>query len=367
MLQSIDPNTLCMGCMTTAVTGSFCQECGWPQAKDNHTCQLPIRTILAGKYLVGRVLGQGGFGITYLGWDLNLDMKVAIKEYYPESLVSREQTGRTLVQCFAGESQQFFAAGREKFVQEAKMLAKFDDLPGVVSVKDFFMENGTAYIVMKFIQGETLKKHIADEGRLPAADVLNRLYPLMVSLSQIHASGLIHRDISPDNIILEPDGGVKLLDFGAARSMSLTGEHSSTINVKKGYAPPEQYRVHGEQGPWTDVYALAATVYKAITGKTPPQSLDREVKDFLQHPTELGAELNWWQEAAILKGMSPRIESRYPSVAAFVADLYSAEAPAGMVQPAAGQTPAAPQPPVQPGAPSYSYNPSQQPQGQQGY
>jgi len=272
-----DPNTLCMSCMTHNLTNGVCGYCNSAEAylwtAPHH---LRPRTILYGKYLVGKVIGEGGFGITYVGWDLSLSAKVAVKEYYPNGFVSRDATLSSNVYSFGGGKGEFYERGRGHFIEEAQRLAKFYMLPGIVSVKDFLTENGTAYIVMEFVEGATLKTVLGNMGgRMPEAHVLELMRPIISSLAQIHKAGVIHRDIAPDNIMLQPNGSVKLLDFGAARDASTDGKSTAAI-MKHGYAPEEQYDPNRtRQGPWTDVYAVCATIYRAIEGSTPPDAISR--------------------------------------------------------------------------------------------
>ncbi len=323
MNQSVDVNHLCMGCMSPIERKDVpCTSCGWMEGQNIQPLHpLPLQTILNGKYLVGRVLGEGGFGITYLGWDLNLDMKVAIKEYYPSGFVTRENLVTASVTPFIGDRYEAFISGLDKFVGEAKSLAKFYNLPGIVSVKDFFKENGTAYIVMEYIEGVTLKNYLKEQGgRLSSQHVEELAKPLIRSLSRIHEAGLIHRDISPDNIMLTKEGDIKLLDFGAARNISSDGAKSLSVLLKPGYAPEEQYRTRGRQGPWTDVYALCATLYKMITGETPPESMERMREDLLVPPSRMGVTISTGFEACLLKGLAVFQENRYQSMG----ELYDA-------------------------------------------
>ena len=307
-----------------------CPHCGAdPAANVNAPNQLECGSILAGTYLVGCVLGQGGFGITYIGLDLNLNLKVAIKEYYPEGYVTREGHTHSSVIPLPGERKVLFERGKDKFVNEAQILAKFSEDPSIVGVRGFFQENGTAYIVMNFLEGETLKQYVQQRGgKLPADEVLTMMGPLLASLSKVHAVGLLHRDISPDNIMRRKNGSLVLLDFGAARQMSVDGEHSNTINVKHGYAPEEQYRTHGEQGPWTDVYALCATIYRLTTGVTPLQALDRAMNDVpLLPPNKLGADFSLAQQQAILHGLAVRAGRRTQSIEQLQQELIAEVAP----------------------------------------
>ena len=278
---------LCMGCMRPKTHPGLCPFCGFDEAAyELSPHHLPLYTILNGKYLVGKVLGEGGFGITYLGWDINLELMVAIKEYYPNGFVTRESCGYdNTVTVLSGYRAEYFAKGLEKFVDEARRLAKFWGLPGIVAVKDYFPENKTAYIVMEFVEGKTLMAMLRENGgSLPAGQVFQMMEPVMESLETVHEAGLIHRDISPDNIMVDAKGRVKLLDFGAARSFISDSEKSLSVMLKPGYAPEEQYRSRGKQGPWTDVYSLCATMYRAITGGVPLESLDRMAEDTLKRP-----------------------------------------------------------------------------------
>jgi len=335
-----------MSCFTQhAAPTNPCPVCGYDEtAQELPPHLLRPRTILNGKYLLGKVLGQGGFGITYIGWDLNLGIKVAVKEYYPSGFVTRETTsvGTATVQPFTGSQGDFFIQGREKFINEARTLAKFFNLPGIVSIKDFFQENGTAYISMEFIDGQTLKDYLAQMGgRLPANQVFDMMKPVMYSLAEVHKAGLIHRDISPDNIMISKDGQMKLLDFGAARDFSGSGNKSMSIMLKPGFAPEEQYRSRGVQGPWTDVYALSATIYRCITGVTPEESVERVRRDEVRPPSMLGVHIDPAQEAALMRGMAVLQEYRFQSVTELYYALY--ESQPGVAAVAAGASAAAPQ------------------------
>lgn len=326
MDELFDPSTLCMNCMRPLETAkSVCPHCGFNNASvENAAHQLECGSILAGAYLVGRVLGQGGFGITYVGIDLNLQIKVAIKEYFPEGCVSRDMRSHSTVLSYNGEKEAFFCKGKERFVDEARTLALFAGDDGIVHVRSFFYENGTAYIVMDYAEGETLKSYAAKMGgMLPADEVFALFEPLLCSIARVHEAGLLHRDISPDNIVLRPDGTLVLLDFGAARQMSVAGEHSNTISVKHGFAPEEQYRTRGEQGPWTDIYALCATIYRLITGILPPQALDRLMNgDVLKRPSELGIPLSERRENALMKGMAVRTNERTQTIRELLEQFY---------------------------------------------
>lgn len=326
----------------------ICPHCGYNSNAETPAHHLNPGTILNGKYWVGNAIGEGGFGITYIGYNLNLEIKVAIKEYFPNGLVSRDTTNTDTVTIFSGSTQQMYEQGRDKFVNEAKALAKFDNLEGIVSVKDFFMENGTAYIVMEYVEGETLKSFLKrNGGKIAPENMFVMVKPLMKSLAEVHKKGLIHRDISPDNIMITTDSKVKLLDFGAARDISANGNKSLSIQLKPGYAPEEQYRTHGKQGPWTDVYSLCATIYRAITGVQPIESLERIQSDALKKPSELGVMIDPVKENALMNGMEVFADRRFQSVSALYNALFGEYSPtSGAVYNVPPQTNVPPAPPV---------------------
>ena len=244
------------------IQGYPCPHCGFdPRSVKGIEYALPMGTILAGKYLVGRVLGQGGFGITYVGWDIALERKVAIKEYYPSGQVSRNPGSRGLTWYTSVQSQQAKQNGTQMFLKEARKMSKVDDIPNVVRVRDLFQENETAYIVMDFVEGETLKARLEKTGPLPWEQAKGIFLPAIQAMEQVHQAGLVHRDISPDNLMLTPGGKVKILDLGAAKDLSVNNGASSMQVAKGGFIPFEQYTQRGSSGPWTDVYAMAATVY----------------------------------------------------------------------------------------------------------
>ena len=305
----------CIFCMEPLNdTAECCPHCGKAQRITAPAHHLKPGTRLAGRYLVGCALGEGGFGITYLGRDEKLDMHVAVKEYYPKGYANRANTVSAKVECAAeGENRAVFEKGRERFLREARSLAKFSGEAGIVDVRDFFEENNTAYIVMEYLEGETLAAYLKRKGKLTMQESLDLLLPVMRSLQKIHTQGIIHRDISPDNIMLA-SGRVKLLDFGAARSVSGAENRSLSVVLKPGYAPEEQYRSKGEQGPWTDVYALCATIYRCITGVTPDDAAQRVFSDDLKAPSTLGASISPAQERALLKGMALYRKDRWQSV-----------------------------------------------------
>ena len=317
----IDINKLCPKCMREwdQSEGAFCPHCGKQRGVDPPiTHQLKPFTILQGKYIVGEVIGEGGFGITYIGYDLNLGMRLAIKEFFPNGHAMRESQTTTELTIYEGSSKEAVSRWRDSFIKEAQSLARCANLPGVVGVRDFFQENETAYIVMEYVEGETLKDYAARQGgKVDAGWLIKAMEPIMTSLSQVHSYGLIHRDISPDNIMLLGDGSMKLLDFGAAREYDGDGAKSLSVLLKPGYAPEEQYRSKGKQGPWSDVYALAGTIYKCVTGITPPESMERMRRDTLTRPNARGANLSPAAENALMKAMSVYAEDRFQTMEEF--------------------------------------------------
>jgi serine/threonine protein kinase len=279
-------------------------------------------TRLIGRYTIEGVLGQGGFGITYLGMDELHKKKVAIKEFFPQGIVTRNiEYEDTVTVTLVGEKENY-DKGKERFLKEAQTMAMFSKDEGIVKALDFFEINNTAYIVMEYLEGVTLKQYLRENERIDAEDLVELLVPLIEALDEIHSQGLIHRDISPDNIMVLPDGRIKLMDFGAARDYTEFGEKSLSIVLKPGYAPPEQYQTHGVQGPWTDIYALCATMYKCITGENPPDAIDRLVDDHLKKISAFGISVSPQIEKAIIKGMSVAAKDRYQNVGDFCEDLY---------------------------------------------
>jgi len=232
------------------------------------------RTI--GRYEVVSVLGQGGFGITYRARDAQLGREVAIKEYLPLALAVR-QDGITVLPRSTTAAQDF-AWGRDRFVAEGRTLASLQNAPGIVRVFDFLEANGTAYIVMQLVQGETLENRMKSAGNMGPADIDRILWPLLDGLEQVHNAGFLHRDIKPANILLDAAGNPTLIDFGASRAAMADRSTALTAVFTPGYAAGEQM-TSAKQGPWTDIYGLSATLYHAITGRVPPSAFDRMLDD----------------------------------------------------------------------------------------
>ena len=321
----------CLGCMTELIEGgefSRCPHCGYiAGTRAESSLHMQPGTVLTGRYLIGRVIGYGGFGVTYIGWDNVLQQRVAIKEYLPSEFATRA-VGQTHITIFGGNKAEQFADGMAKFIDEAKRLVRFQSEPGIVRVYDSFEANNTAYIIMEYLDGETLTACLDREKRIPVEQAVELLTPVIQSLEAIHKEGIIHRDIAPDNIMLTRDGQIKLIDFGAARYATTSHSRSLTVVIKPGYSPEEQYRSRGDQGPHTDVYALSAVLYRMVTGITPPDALERRAffenkkKDTLIPPSKY-CKISKSMENAILNGMNVRIEDRTPTAAAFLSQLTS--------------------------------------------
>lgn len=315
---------MCPDCFGSNIKDGICGDCGFNTNEYVwEDYQLPLFTVIGGKYIIGRAIGEGGFGITYTAYNKELNAKYAVKEYYPAEISGRgfsSPDGMTIYP-FSGYDDEF-AKGLERFEREAKQLAQFDGMEGIVNVKDYITENGTGYIFMEFVSGKSLETYLTEHnGRVSFLEASEILKPVISALSQLHKKGLIHRDISPDNIIISEKSGPILIDFGASRNYS--DEKSMSVIVKYGYAPFEQYSRHGGQGPWTDVYAVSAVLYRMITGKKPPDSVAR-IQDSaeLTPLSELCDDVPPACEAAIMKGLAVNKEDRLQSMDELYKVLY---------------------------------------------
>ena len=322
----------CLGCMQEYDASQvICPYCGYVEGTlAEEAYHISPGTRLQDKYVVGKVLGFGGFGVTYIGWDEELERKIAIKEYMPSEFATR-MPDQTQVTVFGGDKEEQFTTGMKKFVDEAKKLARFNQVNGIVSIYDCFIENNTSYIVMEYLEGETLKSYLEREGKMSPEDAVNTILPVLYALRGVHKDGIIHRDIAPDNIFLTNDYDdkghriVKLLDFGAARFATTNKSRSLSVLIKPGYTPEEQYRSRGDQGPWTDVYAVCATMYKMITGITPEDAMERSAKDEVKPISKCGVEISKGMENAILNGMNIKIENRTQSAEELIEELENAD------------------------------------------
>lgn len=308
----------CWNCMEELAGQAVCPKCGFnPESHKFPPYALRPNTILHGKYLIGNVLGQGGYGITYIGFDLTLELKVAIKEYFPTDKAMRSNERGNMLYWRRGEGTQGnWRAGCDQFLFEARKMAKINAIPEIVSVRDTFEENNTAYIVMDFVPGVTMKDYMRKNGCFRFDDCMQLLLPLIEGLDRVHRQGIIHRDISPDNLMITPEGKVYLLDLGAAKDMK-DSRNLTVAASKKGFSPIEQNSSSGQVGPWTDVYALAASIYYCIYGKVVPPSLARFEEDTLQFPEKARQPLTQKQIAVLKKGLAVKQELRYQTAMEF--------------------------------------------------
>ena len=279
-------------------------------------------TVLKDRYRVDQVIGMGGFGITYRCWDLAFERIVAIKEYYPSNLVTR--VGGVTVSVLTEELEDEYQHGVNRFLTEARDLFKFSNNPGIVSIFDFFRENETAYMVMEYLDGCTLKEYLDNRnGRIDEAMAIQVIFSLAGTMDDVHAAGMVHRDISPDNIFICRDHRITLIDFGAAKLSEAVNQRSVSIVLKHGYAPIEQYSSSGKIGPWTDIYAFGALMYYMMTGQKPAESVERVVEDNLIPPRNLNPNIPDYMERVMLKALAVQAKDRYQNMGELQADLLS--------------------------------------------
>ncbi len=319
----------CLNCMKTFNEQfGVCPHCGFqPGTPPKEAYHLHPGTELNGHYIIGTTVGFGGFGITYRAWDRVLEKMVAIKEFYPNGIVNRVP-GEKEVIIYSGNRADEFLNGKIRFLAEARNMARFNTHPNIVNVYEFFEENNTAYIAMEFLEGMSYKQYIAQHnGRVDCQTAVNVVLSVTDALREIHKVKIIHRDISPDNIFMVPvdqqatNYKVKLIDFGAARFSSGEEEKTLSIILKPGYAPPEQYRSRSKQGPWTDIYAVGAVLYRSVTGRMPEESVNRVVEDHLPPPNALVPEIPQYLSDTIMRAMALSQELRFQNVDQFQAAL----------------------------------------------
>lgn len=310
----------CMGCMNPLDGDRHCI-CGFSidGYKVSTRC-LPPGTVLTERYLVGRMIGEGSFGVTYIGRDLLLGIIVAIKEYFPLSYGSRDaRKGEQVIYIYQDNDKK----GLEHFYREAKLLSQFHMLDGIVSVRDFFYANETAYIVMDYIKGITLKEHVKKNGAVEGKEALAMIRPVIRSLHIVHQADIIHRDISPDNLLLTEQKKLVLVDFGSARVEDSTMTQSMTVMFKRGYTPKEQYLRRGKLGAWSDIYSLCATMYFMLTGIVPNEAIERMLQDtIVPLPKMSSVSLAQKQKNAIMKGICVKPEERWQSMLELYDALY---------------------------------------------
>ncbi|MDR3022283.1 MAG: serine/threonine protein kinase [Clostridiales bacterium] len=313
--------TICLVCFGDLDKDRVCVQC---KEKSDDTPSpahhIPARSVLNKKYLLGKSIGEGGFGITYFAWNLNTGNRVAIKEYYPSGNVNRMPRSNS-IEVNDKANQVSTNRSLQRFKHEAKTLVSLKNTDGIVSVQDFFSANNTAYIVMEYLDGISLKTYHKTHGNIGMSKLCELILPVIDGLQHVHQQGIIHRDISPDNIIITKQNTVKLIDFGAAKRINNEGEMLSVV-LKHGFAPEEQYRSQGIQGPWSDIYALAASMYYCITGKLPPESVQRLHKDLIVKPSLQGCDINPLQEVALMRALSVFAKNRYQNMSQFKEALF---------------------------------------------
>ena len=322
----------CLNCMEE-IEDAICPKCGYNFYKIYEQSPMALKgnTVLGGRYLVGRMLGQGGFGITYDGTDLKLQMHIAIKEYFPRQVAERFSGNTYNVTC-TQSAQIMYEQGMQNFLKEARNMAKFVGQEHFISVHDYFVENNTAYIIMEYVEGQNLKDYMKQHGRLSMDSALRIIAPVMEAVEKIHSAGMIHRDISPSNIMVQPRGNIKLLDFGSVRDITQETQTLTSMSAvyKKGYSPIEQQTTDMRQGTYTDIYALCATLYEMVTGSLPPSPFSRLTgEETLLPPSKMGVQLYASQEAGILKGLEVYGKDRQQTIGELRTALFSRQG--GMV------------------------------------
>lgn len=313
-MVTIGNKKLCSGCFA-ALKKKPCKKCGFSEESylpDNMV--LPCGTILMGNFIIGNVIGKGGFGITYLAYDVKYGKVIAVKEYFPIELSLRESNGTGLM-VRDKKSAEIFKHGAEKFYNEASFVAKFSGNPNIVQVYQFFYENNTAYFTMEYLSGMTLKDYVSRCGTITEGQAVNIADKVANALCEVHAGNILHRDVSPDNIMLCRDGSIKLLDFGAARQVFTEGSQLLTVILKPGFAPLEQYMKKGKQGEWTDIYSLGASIYYGMTKQIPENPQDRNLDDSDMENNKYRIQPDLWN--VIYKAMMIRYADRYQTTAEF--------------------------------------------------
>ncbi|HOP02747.1 MAG TPA: serine/threonine-protein kinase [Flexilinea sp.] len=305
------PYSICPFCFNEKKSETVCPFCGC----GNGSCpqfaaqQILPGSVLNGHFVVGKLLGQGSFGITYLCFDLDKNKKVAIKEYFPSEYVRRNNL--EMIPDAVNYSD-LVIRGMEYFCEEVKILMEFNQHPNIVQIDDYFFENGTAYFVMEYVEGVSLKNYLDIKGdRISFEESWEILLPIMRALAEVHQAGLLHRDVAPDNIFLCQNGETKLLDFGSSRFAFNRNMTEFPLTIKPGYAPLEQYRDFDRQGPWTDIYQMGAVFYRAITGRIPPEAIERLALDALTSPIQLGLNVPEEADRSIMKALNLDPQDRF--------------------------------------------------------
>ena len=308
----VNTDRRCMRCLYGNIVNGVCTRCRQPEQTPDmrKSNALPLHYVLHGRYHIGGVLGNGGFGITYAAWDTQTNSRVAVKEFFPNRDMVRI-TDRCTARPVEGQ-EEYIRHASQCFINEANLLMTLQGQEGVVSLYNLFSDNGTFYYAMEYLEGMNLSEYLMKNGKMAWNQLAPLLVPVLRAMAMLHRSNLIHRDISPDNIFLTGNGQARLIDFGSVRTYQDT--KSFTTFMKHNFAPWEQYQTHGDQGPWTDIYALCVTIYYCLTGVLPPRAPDRRLNDTTQPLTALCPQLPQNIAAAVHKGMAVNIPDRYADV-----------------------------------------------------
>lgn len=309
----------CMNCMKEYSEDLVkCPHCGFHKDTPNkEPYHLKPGTIVDKKYIIGNVIGFGGFGVIYKAWDQALERVVAVKEYFPTAFLARVE-GKTDTFVFDQKNQEMFLKGKTEFLEEARNLAKFNQHPIIVNIFDYFEENGTAYFVMEYLDGVNLRSYVSELAKrgkkLSVESSVMIVQSVLGALKAVHSSGILHRDIKPGNIFVCKNGTIKLIDFGAAKFSDTDAEKTKTVIITTGYAPVEQYQTHGKQGAYTDIYAIGAVLYELVTGIKPDESINRKVDDIVEDPMKINPEVTQVLNNAIMRAMAVKADIRFQSV-----------------------------------------------------
>lgn len=323
----VDIDKLCPGCMQHLKdSNTTCPHCGYPEKHLTVKDSLPVFSILAGKYLLGAPLGKGGFGITYIAMHLPDEKIVAIKEFFPANLAVRDTDNETVVPADDTKAV-YYRTGMKSFSEEGRILYLLSDIEHVVHVAEQIQANNTTYLVMEYVPGISLKKYMKQQQKLfSEQETLTLMQPILIAMQAMHQKGILHRDISPENLMLSPDNTLTLIDFGAARTFSRSDDDNLTVILKRGYAPEEQYHSNSRQGPWTDLYAVCAVMYQMLTGILPQEASARAEEDHLTPISRVeGLSLSPSTCAALEKGLQMDPMERYPDIGALMKVLYPAK------------------------------------------
>ncbi len=315
---------LCMGCMNQMEDNlSTCPHCGFNEAAlQQESYYLTPGTVVGGKYIVGRVLSYGGHTVSYLGMDAEAERKVVVKEYLPSDFSTRSE-GENEVTIYSGDAQVQFERGLTNFLNEANKIQSLGSPEGIAEVYDCIAENDTGYVVSEYVQGQTLKDILASGKKYSPEEATAFISKILAGLSKVHPMNIVHCDIAPETIMVTDSGEIKLLDFGATRYVTTANSKSLAIILKQGYAPEEMYRSSGKRGPWTDVYALGAVMYRMITGRVPQEAVERTLVDELKEPSKLGVSIPDNIENALMNALNVYSEERTPSADVFLKELNS--------------------------------------------